>query len=101
MFSVTIDWMSKLHVFSNGTDTLIGETAESAVAAYCEEIGERPEDYPRGPRDFELIGDDQEITARDEDGKKTTKAARQWIEHNVASSAVDGWFSRLVCSTEW
>ena len=99
--NVTIDWTSELHVFANGTDWIIGETVESAVAGYCEEIGEKPVDYPRGPRDFELVDDNKEITAHDDDGTKTTKTARQWIEHNISVSRDPLWFSRLVCSTEY
>ena len=98
----TIDWTLNLHVFTDGTDWIIGETAEAALAAYCEEFRMTIEDTS-GPDGFKQLDDDHKITVRDIDGDGSSKTmtARQWIEHQIRKSSDPIRFSRLVCSTEY
>jgi hypothetical protein len=88
--------MSKFNVYTNKTDTIFGESVTEAMAAYCKEIGENVDDYPRGPVDFTLVPDNAPITVND-DGKKVTKTAAEWVTHNMSEPRP----SRLICSTEF
>jgi len=90
--------VSKLHVFSNGTDILIGETAQEAIEAYCLEIGEDPSEYP-GASTLRQVPDDKQITVND-DGRRTTRTARCWIDESVAQFEIGGYLSRMIASTE-
>jgi hypothetical protein len=88
--------MSKLNVYTNKTDTIFGESITEALTAYCEEIGENVDDYPRGPIDFVIVPDDTPITVND-DGAKVTKTAAEWVARNMSEPRP----SRLICSTEY
>jgi len=93
------------HVYTDGVDTIFGESAEEALEKYRAEIGAGgPEDYT--PADaFSLVPDDKLITvfSDDEDvgeswidGKKTL-TAKGWIAFNLKHRTG----IRVICSTEY
>ena len=94
--------IDKLHVYTDGTDTIFGSSAQEAVDAYRIEVGlTEPGDY-EDPGKFSLVPDDKEITVRSDDedegwpdGKKTL-TAREWIAYTINSGK-----SRMICSTEY
>jgi hypothetical protein len=89
----------QLHVYSNGTDVIFGESAEEALTAYCNEVGESPCDYPGGTGAFKCLKHDALITVND-DGEHITMTAEQWVTRNMTGGSC-GYVSRLICSTEF
>jgi hypothetical protein len=78
-----------LHVFSDGTDTVVAASLEDALAVWTEHAGEREDDMDP----FELVPDEKPLTITDaDDGTMETKTAGQWADDNGRG---------FMCSTEW
>lgn len=89
--------LSSVHVYTDGTAHIIGTSLEEAWVAYCEECGERVEDYPDPSESFKIVVRDKKLTIND-DGKRETKTVREWLAWHFTQSPT---ISRLLCSTEY
>jgi hypothetical protein len=93
---------TQYHAYTDGTDTIIGTTAEEALAVYRLEN----KDCCTDSMDFYQMRDDDrlQIVNPHGNGGKQSKTVREWIDEQITSQHCrkpDGSFTRLLCSTEY
>lgn len=83
--------MSTLHVYSNGTDTVVARSVDEAWLVWTKAIGEVKEDYPHDM--WHQVPPEKMLRIHDENDDTTRKmSAREW-------AVVMG--RGFLCSTEY